>query len=237
VPGADGVGEYVGPMGSLLVAVLPLALGAAISPTLLAVQLLVLSGKTHRLARAWALTLGAALVLGAFSVLCVTALQRVRPHHAGHKSATDAAVLLASGGLLALLALRSLVRRPTLGEQQPSKVATRLATAPTGWFVGVGALGMVVNFSTLLLVLPAVHEITRSTATATAKVVAFVVLDVIVLAPVLVPVLLVTVLGSGADRALDATHRWVAAHSRMIGVVIEAVFAVYLIARGVKALP
>ena len=150
-------------MGSLLVAVLPLALGAAVSPTLLALQLLVLTGTTHRLARAWALALGAALVLAAFSLLCVTALQRVRPHHA-HKSATDAAVLLVSGVLLGLLALRSRLRSPTVGEQQPSRIAGRLGSAPTLWFVGVGAVGMVVNFSTLLLVLPAVHEITHSTA-------------------------------------------------------------------------
>jgi len=224
-------------MGSLLVAVLPLALGAAVSPTLLAVQLLVLTGTTHRLGRAWALTLGAALVLGAFSLLCVTALQRVRPHHAGHRSATDAAVLLASGALLGLLALRSLVHHPTVGERQPSKVAGRLDTASTVWFVGVGALAMVVNFSTLLLVLPAMHEITHSTASTGAEVAVFVVLYVIVLLPVLAPVLLVTVLGSGADRALDASHAWVGAHSRTIGVVIEVVFAVYLVVKGVNALP
>lgn len=224
-------------MGSLLVAVLPLALGAAVSPTLLAMQLLVLTGTTHRLGRAWALTLGAALVLAAFSLLCVTALQRVRPHQSGHKSATDAAVLLASGALLGLLALRSLVHQPTVGEQQPSRMSKHLSTASTAWFVGVGALGMVVNFSTLLLVLPAMHEITHSTAATAAKVAVYAVLYVIVLLPVLVPVLAVTVLGPGADRALDATHVWVGVHSRTIGVVIEVVFAVYLVIKGSKALP
>jgi hypothetical protein len=225
-------------MGSLLVAVLPLALGAAVSPTLLALQLLVLSGgSSHRLARAWALTVGAALVLGAFSLLCATALQRVRPHHADHKSATDAAVLLASGALLGLLAVRSLIRRPTAGEKQPSRIAARMETAPTVWFIGVGALGMVLNFSTLLLVLPAVRVIVHSTAGTGVQVAAFAVLYVVVLLPVLVPVLLVTLLGPGADRALDATHAWVGAHSRMIGVVVETVFAAYLVVRGVEALP
>src|SRR5450631_1395222 len=162
-------------MGQLLVAVLPLALGAAVSPTLLALQLLVLTGPTHRLARAWSLALGAGLVLAAFSLLCVTALQHVRPHHGGHKSATDATVLLASGLLLGALAVRSRMRRPTVGEQHSSKIAERLTTAPTPWFVGVGAIGMIVNFSTLLLVVPAVHEITHSSAPATHQVVAFVV--------------------------------------------------------------
>jgi hypothetical protein len=216
-------------MGNLLVAVLPLALGAAVSPTLLALQLLVLSGGTHRLARAWALAAGAALVLAAFSLLCVTALSRVRPSHA-HKSATDAAVLIASGVLLGALAVRSRIRKPTVGERHTSRIGTRLTTAPSSWFLGVGAFGMVVNFSTLLLVLPAVHEITHSTAATSAKVTAFVVLYVIVLLPVLVPVVLAQLLGSRADHALDATHQWVGRNARTI-------FAVYLVIRGVRAIP
>ena len=77
------------------------------------------------------------------------------------------------------------------------------------WFLGVGAVGMVVNFSTLLLVLAAVHEITRSSAGSTDKVVAFVLLYLIVLLPVLVPVVLAQLLGGRADHALDVTHRWV----------------------------
>ena len=224
-------------MGTLLTAVLPLALGAAISPTLLALQLLVLSGPTHRLARAWALALGAALVLGAFSLVCVTALQHVRTHHSGHKSATDAAVLLASGALLAALVVRSRIRRPTTGEKHSSKIADRLATASTPVFVGVGAFGMIVNFSTLLLVLPALHEITHSTASTTAQVAVFAVMYVIVLLPVLVPVVAATILGGRADRALDTTHAWVGRNARTIGTVIEAVFAVYLIIKGVRSVP
>lgn len=223
-------------MDQLLVAVVPLALGAAVSPTLLALQLLVLSGPTHRLARAWSLTLGAALVLGAFSLLCTTALQRVRPHHA-HRSATDAAVLIASGVLLGALAIRSRIRRPTPGENHTSKTAERLTTAATPWFIGVGALGMVVNFSTLLLVLPAIHEITRSSATTPAKVAVFTIMYVVVLLPVLVPVVFASVLGRRADGLLDATHQWVGRNSRTIGTVIEAIFAVYLLVKGVRALP
>ena len=229
--------RYVELMGSLLMTVLPLALGAAVSPTLLALQLLVLTGTTHRLARAWALTLGATLTLGIFSVLCVTALSRIRPHHEAHKSAGEAAVLLVSGVLLAAVAIRSLVHRPTAGEQHSSKIAQRLTTAPTAWFLGVGAVGMLVNFSTLLLVLPAVHEITHSSADTASKAVVFAVMFVIVLLPVLVPVLLVTVLGTGADRTLDATHAWVTRNGRTIGTVIEGVFAVYLVVKGLRALP
>ncbi len=223
-------------MGALLTAVLPLALGAAVSPTLLALQLLVLSGKHHRLARAWALAGGAALVLAVFSLLCATALSRLHTDH-GHKSATDAVVLLASGILLGALAVRSRIRKPTVGEKHTSSIGGRLGSASTFWFFGVGAVGMVVNFSTLLLVLPAVHEIIHASTATSAKATAFVVMYLIVLLPVLVPVVLAQILGRRADRALDATNWWVGRNARTIGTVIEAVFAVYLIVKGVRAVP
>ena len=224
-------------MGSLLFAVLPLALGAAVSPTLLALQLLVLTGTSHRLARAWALATGAALVLGAFSLVCLTALQRIRPHHTNHQSTTDAVALLVSGSLLALLTVRSLLKRPTAGERHSSSVASRLGTASSLWFVGVGAVGMVVNFSTLVLVLPAIHEITHSPVPVPEKFAVFAVTYVVVLLPVLVPVLLVTILGAGADRVLGVTHAWIKRHSRTIGSVIEGGFAAYLVVKGIRALP
>ena len=67
--------------------------------------------------------------------------------------------------------------------------------------------------------------------------VAFIVLYVIVLLPVRVPVVLAAVLGSGADRVLDVTHEWVGENARTIGTVIEAAFAVYLIVKGIRAIP
>jgi Sap, sulfolipid-1-addressing protein len=196
-------------MTALLTSVVPLAIGAAISPTLLALQLLVLTGRNRPLARAWALAAGAALVLAAFI----------------------------AAALMAALALRSLLKRPTPAEQQKSRTAGRLETAPTGWFVGVGALGMVVNFSTLVLFLPALHEITRSSVDLVGRSVAFGLLFVIALLPVLAPVVVVSVAGERAAPALDATHGFVTRHARQIGIVIEVVFAVYLVIKGVAELP
>jgi hypothetical protein len=224
-------------MAALVASILPLAIGAAISPTLLALQLLVLTGGTKPLARAWALAAGAALVLAGFSVLGLTLLDRLHPDRHGHSSLRDAVIMFVAAGLMALLAVRSLRKRPTTAEQQKSRTAGRLESAPTVAFVGVGAIGMVVNFSTLVLFLPALHEIARSTVDLTGRAVAFAVLFLITLLPVLVPVVLVSVLGSRADPALRATHEFVSRHARQIGIGIEMVFSVYLIVRGVSELP
>ena len=139
-------------MGSLLAIVVPLALGAAISPTLFALEVLVLSGLRHPVARAWALAGGAAATLIAFSVLGLTLLRNL---HAGrhHRSPTDATIDLVAGVLLALLAARALHPGKTAAESHHDRTQRRLADTPTILFVGVGGLGMLVNFSTLLLFL------------------------------------------------------------------------------------
>ena len=58
---------------------------------------------------------------------------------------------------------------------------------------------MLLNFSTLVLFIPALHLITRSSATGVDKAVVGVVLVMVTLLPVLLPVGLVTVLGRRAD--------------------------------------
>ena len=223
-------------MAALLASVLPLAIGAAISPTLLALQLLVLTGKTKPLARAWALVAGSALVLGAFSILGLTVLNHLHPDH-HHGSVRDAVLMFVAAALLAALAVRSLVHRPTSGEQQTSRTAGRLSTAATPWFVGAGAIGMVVNFSTLVLFLAALHEITRSSVSLVGRGMAFALLFVITLLPVLVPVVLVMALGQRAQPPLEEVRRLVTRHARQIGIVIEVVFAVYLVVKGFGELP
>jgi hypothetical protein len=224
-------------MGALMASVLPLALGAAISPTLLALQLLVLSGPTKRLARGWALAAGSMLVLAAFSLLGFTVLNHLHQADHGHHSLRGAIIAFVAAGLLAVLALRSLHHHPTSGEEHKERTAGRLGTAPTFWFLGVGAVGMVVNFSTLVLFLAALHELTRSTVGTLDRTVVFAVLFVVTLLPVLVPVGLVSVLGDRADPPLNAAHTFVTRHARAIGIAVEVVFAAYLVWKGIGELP
>jgi len=206
-------------MGSLLAIVVPLALGAAISPTLFALEVLVLSGRHHPVARAWALAGGAAAILIAFSALGLTLLRNL---HSGHnRSPTDASIDLAAGVLLALLAARALHPRKTAAESHHDRTRRRLADMPTILFVGVGGLGMLVNFSTLLLFLPALHEISRSSVSLAGKGATWLILVVITLLPVLIPVTLVVILGPRASPFLDRLNTFVGGHSRQITVTIE----------------
>ena len=224
-------------MGALLASVLPLALGAAISPTLLALQLLVLAGPVDRLARAWSLAAGSALVLAVYAFCGITVLGQIHTKKAPHHSLRDALIELVCAGLLVALALRARLSRRTAGEHHGSSAASRLANASLPWFVGAGALGMLTNFSTLVLFLPALHQIERAPVSTVSQWIVFAVLYVITLMPVLLPVAAATLFGRQAEPVLDRIHTFISAHSRQIGVVIELVFAAYLSWKGVSELP
>ncbi len=215
---------------------LPLAIGAAISPTLLALQLVVLTGATKPLARAWVVAVGSALVLATYSVLGLTVLQHLHPAKLGHHSLRGAVGMFVAGGLMMVLADDHCFagRHPPSSRNREPPAVWR-PPRPSGFWGS--AVGMVVNFSTLVLFLPALHEITRSTVGLLDRSVVFGFLYIITLLPVLIPVGLVTILGDRADPVLDATHTFVTRHARHIGVVIEVVFAVYLVWKGFGELP
>ena len=102
-------------MGSLLAVVIPLALGAAVSPTLFALEVLVLTGKHHPVARGWAVAGGAGAVLLAFGLLGVTVLRTIETGH-HHRSLTGAVIDLGAAAALVLLAARSLQKARTAAE-------------------------------------------------------------------------------------------------------------------------
>ena len=222
-------------MASLLARMLPLAFGAAVSPTLFALEVLVLSGRQHPVARAWAVAGGSAAVLVVYCALGLTVLAHVNDR--AHHSTTGAVIDLAAGVLLGLLAARTLHRHPTAAEAHHHRTADRLARASTLSFVAIGAVAMLTNFSTLVLFLPALHEITHSSVSLAGKGAAGLLLLVITLLPVLVPVALVTVLGRRADPLLARLNGFVGGHSRQISAGIEILFCAVLVWKGVGSLP
>lgn len=215
-------------MPSLVLQVLPLALGAAVSPTALVVELLILSSRRSPRAKAWAYLLGFSAVLIAAVVLFLTVLNHAADANRGGPTTTGRIVDGVAAVLLAAVGIRSLLPKATPGEKHTSKVATRIGQAGPGFYVGVGAVTMLINFSTLILLAPACHEITRSTASTEVKAVATVMLVVITLLPVLLPVLGVTLLGSKADAALATINGLVSRHSRQINAAVCLVLAALL---------
>ena len=210
-------------MGSLLAQVVPLAAGAAVSPGLLAVQMLNLSETDGGLARAWAVLAGAAAVVVAVSIgaLFVT----VGLGDLGRDQTLRAVVRLVAAVVLAGVGIRTWVR--------PPKPSTKVIKGPTAAWAGLGAALVAPNMA---LYLPAAHEIARSTVSAPGKVVAFAVAAAVALVPVAGPPLAVTVLGDRVRPALEALNGFVTRNSRVVTIVACLGFAVYLTVTGIDGL-
>lgn len=221
-------------MGALLSGVLPLAVGAAVSPSLFALQVMVLSGSQRRVSRAWAVVVGATATLAFYAALGLTVLENFGGHR--RHSSLAAAVDLAAALLLALLAARMLYRHPTAGEVQRRRSGSRLADASTISCVGIGAAAMLVNFSTLVLFLPAIREISHSPVGLAQKSLVTLVLVIVTLVAAWLPLALVVAFGRRADPLLSGLNRFVGAHSREITAGIELIFCGLLLWKAIGRL-
>ena len=208
-----------------------------ISPTILAIQVLVLSSRQRPRMKAFALLIGAAVTLAAFGLVIVLLLQSGPVTKADETAPTHGLVyvtLRLTGALLLVwLGIRSMRPSKTPGEKHQSRVASMLATAGAPLYVGVGVVGILIDFSSLVLFIPGLHDIVRSDASAATKWIAFAILYIFILLPVIVPLLLCVVMGANADPILAAINRFVIKHGRTINVVVCFVFAAYLAITGV----
>ncbi|HYI37633.1 MAG TPA: GAP family protein [Thermoleophilaceae bacterium] len=212
-------------MGSLLSQVLPLAAGAAVSPAILTLQLLVLAKGSGAVRRAWFIAAGAALVLA----LEATAALSLAEGTGGPGTPPDwrSAVKLAAAVALLAMGIRNLVRRPAPKKDEPE------GGIGPGRAFGLGVVLMVTNVTTLALYFPLVHEISTDDASLGAKAVVFAVASLIVMLPAAGPPLVVTVLGARADAGLKRMNTFVTAHHQVISAAVCFLFALVL---GVPAL-
>lgn len=217
-------------MGRLLAIVLPLALGAAVTPTIVAAQLLQLTARTRPLARAWALAGGAAVVLVGVSVLALA----VAAGSGGSDSPSRAGgiVKLVAAVLLVGLGVRALRHRGDPPKPKPHKDDR----AHLGRAFAFGAGLMATNFSSLVLYFPAMHAIGISDADATARALALVLLFGIALLPAYGPPLVVGALGERAQAPLDRLSHFFTTHRQAIAAGLCFGFAALLAAAGLHAL-
>jgi len=214
---------------------LPLAIGAAVSPLVLLGQLAQLSGSGGR-----ALTLRRSLgyLLGTLAVVLIWTLaagwiaHRLPTHQPGADPVAAAVQLLLS---LALAALALQTWRRPLEEVppgRPGQAATTGLLAPL--LQGLGL--MAVNVTSLVLFLPAAQLVGRSAQAWSVRLAAWIALDLITLLPVWLPPLLLLLSGPVGARLLDRFGRWVNRHRRAIDAAVAAGFALLLAVRGLQDL-
>lgn len=223
-------------MASLIASVIPLALGAAVSPTILGAVVLILASGLHPLVRAGAFAVGAAIPLVLIGLTCLFLLGRaVRTHQLQISGAVD----LAFGVGLLLLATRLLVNAAAV-DRQESQVDRQDATLGGGTAKAaiLGGAMMATNVTTLALFVPAVKNIAQAAYVGLGgQLTTFIVLLVITLLVVLLPPLLYAI---KPRRALELFRPLRSAatntqRSRLIRGAVPAIFGAYLTIKGVGA--
>ncbi|MFM8860860.1 MAG: GAP family protein [Acidimicrobiia bacterium] len=223
-------------MGELLSKVLPLSLGAAISPTVLAVVLVVLSGR-RAVARGAAYVAGVLVILAGLTALGLYGVRQVTP--SATTTYIERAIDAVAGVLLLLLALGTMLRAAARDAAAPPDEPTEAPTPEPDRRSGVGGafvLGMAMmlsNFSTILLYLPAMHIVSTAEVTDRDKVLAVALAFVITSLPATMPLVVRIVAPGPASRAFGRLHEFISHNQRRIGVTIEVLFGVYLV---IKAL-
>lgn len=213
-------------MNGLLAHVLPLAVGAAISPMLLVVQVLVLSGKHKPVSRAVGVTVGAGVVLLGLSLAFATLLKGFGQDPTGGKPSLTMEIIRVLAALLLLfLGIRNIANR----HRPPNASrANRFAEAKWREFVAVGMLVMVTNISTLVIFAPALHMIVAAPVSNVDKAITYCLLFLITMAPLLIPLGATVALGAKAKPWLARLNEFVTRHNATISAIVCFGFAAYL---------
>ena len=215
--------------------ILPLALAGAISPTVLAVVLVVLSEKRYPKLRGLAFLAGTTTVVVAISLLVVFVFGSAVPDsQKGSNSDLSGYIDLGFAVLLLALAALTFSRRNHPHKEHHDSSQEPGARLPR--FYAIGAVIMLLNFTTLAVFLPALKEIAIDKVSDANRVTALVVVDVIVLTPAWLPVLLYLVSPNLARKVLNPLNDFLQRHRVAVGVGICLVFAAYLAYLGIKAL-
>jgi Sap, sulfolipid-1-addressing protein len=214
---------------SLFAQVLPLAVGAALSPALLGLQVLNISRPRAPLSWAWSVAFGVALLLVAATVVALV----FHLGTGGHKASPELKGVVKLVGAAALFGVAVYELVWDKGTPPKSRAPAEEDSAGSGvhWsMVGVGA-GLVLP--NLALYFPAAHEIAASDEGTVGRVVAFVLLFAIAMLPAAVPPLALILLGDRVKAPLQALNDYVIAHRRGATAAACLVFGLVLLVSGV----
>jgi hypothetical protein len=228
-------------MAELLTRTLPLAVGAAVSPLVLAISVALLSGRTRPMARAAAFGAGAAvpivIVAGAGMVVRLPSVGEWIGALEDGPLTASAGIDIAAGIVLMLVGGRLVIRRPTATERRAAGLGSpgRPEASPLRFFLG--GLGiMLTNVSTLALFVPASKDVAIAPVSLFAQVVVLFLLAAIVLIPVWVPIAAYALAPGSAARILGRAAMAVREHAREVTAAVVVALGVYLVVRGILVL-
>ena len=219
-------------VSELLGLLLPLGLGAAISPVPTATCLMLLSTNRRPLATATAFLIGSSAVLVAVGGLSLAFFGDGGGGGDGRHTDVRATIDTTFGGLFLVLAFKLWLKTPDPNAPPPGWLAA-IGSAGRGKALLFGVVMMATNFSSLPLYLSGLKEIVTASVGVAGGVVALALFILLVEAGLLVPITAYALSPQRAGAVLGSTLRWIEKNNRAISIFVFAVFGTLLLTRGV----
>ena len=210
---------------------LPFALGGAVSPTMLAVVVVLLASPKQGRLKGFLFFLGALVVSIAFCFLVHFVLKGIAQRHPSRgQLRIDGVIDVVVGVLLVLWAIVRVVHQPK-SKDDADRQAKHVQLGLAGSFVAGIAL-MATNFSTLPLYALAIREVGHSKLPEVEQVLELVLITAIVLIPAWLPVVIAVVAPRQSERVLASLRDFLNRHGRMIITALLALIGFYLLVKG-----
>lgn len=221
----------------LLSAALPLAIGAAVSPTVLIGIILILSIAERPKLSGIAFYIGAIVILLIVVVAGMIIGKGTAVASSKSPSVVSAYFDLTLGILLILFGIWRVIKK---GDSAPdrNRFAGKSKSASSD-FIKYMILGLgmfAINFTTTVLVFAAGKDIGISGAGFTDKLIVVVILTVITLLVVEIPLLIYFTMPEHSEKLLNLLNVWMQKNSRYLMAGIMLIFGIYLLVKGINVL-
>ncbi len=222
-------------MGSVIVDLIPIMIGAALMPAWIIIVLLMLSDKGG-LPKAAAFVAGTLLVRSIQGVVFGAVFQR--EDQAYGEAGTQVLVstlLLVIGLLLLTLAYKKWTKEED-PDAPPPKWLASLSEMSVGRAFGMGALLMAVGMKHWVLTLTALATITAGQLDQPQSIVAFAIYLLVSASLLLIPLLFSAIAPRRAASALGSARSWLERNNRPVTVIASLVFGLYFAFQGIMGL-
>ncbi|MGZ7066889.1 MAG: GAP family protein [Methanobacterium sp.] len=222
---------------NLLITILPIAFGAAVSPTVLIGIILVLSISKNPKLNGIAFYVGSIVLLLIVVALGVFVSKGAVIATGGQPSITSAYFDTILGILLILFGIRRIRtddkgpnKKRFAGEESKSTLSEFIK------YMILGFLMFVINFTTTILVFAAGKDIGLSPVPLVDKLIVIVILTIIALIVVEVPLLVEFLFPKTANRLLEPVNKWMQKNGKYLMAAIIFIFGIYLLWKGLMVL-
>lgn len=213
---------------NLLATVVPLGIGAAFTPSLLAMQILIVSRDPWR-QRSLAVIVGAAsafVLVGLLFLLGFTQLPRMSEDGVG------AVIRIVVGVGLWGFCIWLFIPHPQVQARVEADIQRYVGRATPWLFFGIAFALSIKDVSSFVVLIPAIHDIAVGDVNILEQVILLVVLYVLALSPVLLPPALRMAFGHRVDRPFQVIYRFTMDHQFAIVGVMCAIIGFYLVVSG-----